>query len=290
MALTRTNTSLRRLALLALGTALMSTQAYARVGQVCLELPAGAGIVKAEIGSGCLPTSPGHKGEFETKVDRSSATISINGAYRQVGNARIGTTDCMGSQVIRQEVEAAGPRRYSVLINGQYSGVIDASDTRYGMRTVKECFAGSSQVQVPRPEVEAVFLRQHFRDWIARPRGSGKQTTDPIYRANYSTVAEAVAVLLGNHPEGMEGRPSAKVTISKARWRGGPFVKPPALRFMAVQIEEHGYLDDSVSGKRTFADIRPNRETGGWRIVGHWHQVMCARGDKAGQWSGEPCV
>lgn len=290
MALTPINTPIRRLALLALGTAFISTQAHARVGHVCLELPAGAGIVKAEIGSGCLPTSPGYEGEFEIKVDGNSATISIDGAYEQVGDARIGTADCMGSQVINQDAEAAGPRRYSVLVNGVYRGVIDASETRYGMRPVKECFASRSQVQLPRPEVETMYLRQQFRDWIARPRASGKQSNDPIYRANFASVAEAVAALLGGHPEAMEGRPSAKVTISRARWRGGPFAKPPAPEFMAVQIEEHGYLDDSVSGKRTFADVRPNRDGGGWRIVGHWHQWMCARGERAGQWSGKPCI
>ena len=99
-----------------------------------------------------------------------SATIAIDGKYKQVGDARIGTADCMGSQVINQDTEAAGPRRYSVLINGQYRGVIDASDTRYGMRPIKECFAGRSQVQIRKPEVETVYLRQQFRDWIARPR------------------------------------------------------------------------------------------------------------------------
>ena len=290
MALTRTNTPLRRLALLALGTVFIGTQAHARVGQVCLELPAGAEIVKAEIASGCLPTSPGYTGDFETTVDGSTATISINGAYKQESDTRIGTTDCMGSRVIEQQAEAAGPRRYSVLINGQYRGVIDASDTRYGMRAVKECFASRSQIVTPRPEAEAVYVRQQFKDWIARPKGTGKPPIDSIYRTNYSTIGEAVAALLGNHPEAIEGRPSTEITISKARWRRAAFTKPPALRFMAVQIEEHGYLDDSVSGKRTFADIRPNPEAGGWRIVGHWYQFMCARGDRAGQWSGEPCL
>ncbi len=289
MAFARTNKPLRRLALLALGTALVSTQAHARIGQVCLELPAGASTVKAEIASGCLPTSPGHTGAFETKVDGSTATITIDGAYKQEGGARIGTTDCMGSQVIKQEAEAAGPRRYSVVINGRYRGVIDASDTRYGMQAVKECFASSSQVAIPRPEAGAVYRREQFRDWTSRPLGQGKPPIGSIYRADYPSVAAAVAALLGNHPEGMEGRPNAQITISKGQWRGWPFTKPPAVRFMAVQIEEHGYLDDSVSGKRTFAEVRPNPETDGWRIMGHWYQFMCARGDRAGQWTGRPC-
>ena len=289
MFLTPTKRPLRRLALLAFGTAFITSQAHARLGEVCLELPAGAGIAKAEIASGCLPTSPDYEGDFEISVDAGTATIAINGAYTQVGDARIGTMDCMGSQIIEQEAKAAGPRRYSVVINGQYRGVIDASDTRYGMRPVRECFAGRGQVVNPRPELDTTYHRQQFSDWIEHPRGMGKPRMDPVFRTRYATLADAAAALLGNHPEGMEGRPSVEVTISKAQWRGRPFTKAPARPFMAVEIEEHGYLDDSVSGKRTFAEIRPDAKSNGWRIVGRWHQYMCARGETAGQWVGKPC-
>ena len=278
---------LRSAAVFAIASCAMTAQAQASVGNVCLELPAGAGIVKAEIASGCLPTSPGHEGAFQINVDASTATIAINGAYEPVREQLIGTMDCMGSQVIEQEAKAAGPRRYSVMINGRFSGVIDASDTTYGMRAVRECFADHSQVQGARPETLTVYKREMFRDWIARPKG---KTTDPLYTSSYTTIGDAVAALLGNHPESMEGRPSAEITVSKGEWRGFQFRKPPRVRFMAIQIEEHGYLDDSISGKRTFAELRRNPQTGAWSIGGHWHQFMCARNERAGQWSGEPCV
>lgn len=45
---------------------------------------------------------------------------------------------------------------------------------------------------------------------------------------------------------------------------------------MAVRIEEHGYLDDSVSGMRHFAAAKKDSETGEWRIS--FHRIKsCAR-------------
>ncbi|MDC8755320.1 hypothetical protein OIK40_11785 [Erythrobacter sp. sf7] len=58
---------------------------------------------------------------------------------------------------------------------------------------------------------------------------------------------------------------------------------------MAIRIEEHGLADDSVSGKRTFASAEPDPDTGGWRIVMHWHQWMCARGPNSGKWTSASC-
>lgn len=275
-----------RAALAALAASMMATQAQARVGQICLELPVGANTLKAEIASGCLPTSPRYEGAFDIQVDAATASIAINGSFTQIGEARIGTTDCMGARVLEQDTDAAGPRRYSVLVNGQYRGTLDASDTMFGMQAVRECFEGLNQIQQPRPERLTTYMREHFRDWIARPRG---KTTDPLYTTNYATIGEAAAALLGTHPEGQEGRPSAEIIISKGQWRGRPFLKPPAVRFMAVRIEEHGYLDDSVSGKRTFAELKQHAQTGEWRIAGHWHQFMCARGERAGRWSAQLC-
>lgn len=279
----------RPIALLALGAIFISSQANARLGEICLELPAGAQELKAQIGSGCLPTSPKYTDDFEVKVDGQNATISIDGSYKQVGDALIGTADCMGSRVIEETVEAAGPRRYSVVINGQYRGVLDASDRRDGAGAVKECFDSRSQLGRRALGAGKVYRRDQFSDWIARPKGQGKELRDPLYSREYATIPEAVAAAMGNHPESMDGMPSAAITISKAQWRGRPYQKPPAVRFMAVNIEEHGFLDDSVSGKRSFLDLRQNRETGMWRIGGHWHQFMCARGESAGQWSGKLC-
>jgi hypothetical protein len=116
----------------ALAIGLVTTGANARPGQICLELPAGASVVKAEIASGCLSTSQGYKGEFEVSVDANTATIAINGEFKPTRHSPIGTTDCMGSRVISEEAEAAGPRRYSVLVNGAYRGVLDAADTGSG--------------------------------------------------------------------------------------------------------------------------------------------------------------
>ncbi|MDJ0641913.1 MAG: hypothetical protein QNJ15_03770 [Erythrobacter sp.] len=273
----------RRIAVGVLATGLMATQAQARVGQICLELPAGAGTLKAEIASGCLPTSPAYEGAFAVQVDAHTATITINGGFTQVGDARIGTTDCMGSRVIEQEAKAAGPRRYSVIVNNRHVGAIDASDTQFGMRAVRRCFAGRSQVQVPSSDTMATYSISQFSDWIGRDEGKPAPITA-------STLGGLAAQLLGDHPESQEGRPSAKIEISPAQWQRRPWDKQTDRTFMAIRIEEHGYLDDSVSGRRTFATARRDTQTGEWSITGLWRQFMCARGEKAGQWSSEPCA
>lgn len=282
------NKGLLRAAAIALSAVAVSAQAQAqaKVGTICLELPAGAGTVKAQIASGCLPTSPQHKGAFSVEVDAERAVIAVDGSFKPTREQRIGTADCMGSRTIEQESEAAGPRRYSVVVNGEYRGVLDASDTQLGMRAVKECFAGSAQVHQRRPEVPATYHPAEFKDWIGRAKG---KPSNPLYTSGYATPAQAAAALIGDYPESMEGRPSAAITISKAQWRRFRYQKPPQVHFIAVRIEEHGFLDDSISGKRTFAELRHNSQSGEWRIAGHWYQFMCARGERSGQWSANPC-
>jgi len=288
----------RKAALTAFAASLLATQAQARVGQICLELPVGADVVKAKIASGCLPTSPGHKGAFEVDVDSETATIVINGAYKPVRKQRIGTADCMGRQIITQEAKAAGPRRYSVLVNGSYRGVIDASYTMVGLRAVQRCFPGAGQIQMAAPDRVTTYSRQQFKDWIGpgrgEPHGKGKPTKPSPTPILSATLGELAAKLLGPHPDTIEGTPSAEITISRARWRDGLSIRVPrgggARNFMAIQIEEHGYADDSVSGRRTFAMAQRDARSGEWRANEVWRQFMCSRGEKAGQWSGEPCA
>lgn len=273
----------RRAALFAVSGSLLATSAQARVGEVCLELPSGASTVKARIASGCLPTTPRYEGAFAIEVDTSRAVIAITGGFTQIGEARVATADCMGSRVLEQEAEAAGPRRYSVLVNGRFVGVLDASDTEYGMRAVTKCFAGRSQVRVPSPEVTFTYRRDQFADWIVR------DTSDVAEPATFPTLGLLAAHILGMHPETGEGRPSAEITISPAQWRRHPWERAQGRDFMAVRVEEHGYGDDSVSGKRSFAAAQFDPESGAWRIAGAWYQWMCSRGERAGQWSAEPC-
>ena len=284
---TRMIQTARKGALIAVSVALLSTQAHARAAQVCLELPAGASTVKAQISSGCLSSSPGYEAAFSVSVDAAEAVIAIDGDFKAKREMRVVTADCMGARTIEKEAEAAGPRRYSVMVNGQYRGVLDASDTQFGMRAVKECFEGRGQIQRPRPERVTTYRPGMFNDWIGRKKG---QPSNPVHQQGYKTLGFLAAALLGNHPENKEGRPSAQIKISKAAWQFGGFPKPPIPYFMAIEVEEHGYLDDSVSGKRTFAEIRQDPETGEWRIAGHWYQLMCARGEHAGQWSAQPCL
>ncbi|MEL7217483.1 MAG: hypothetical protein AAGK01_03525, partial [Pseudomonadota bacterium] len=245
---------------------------------------AGASTLKAEIGSGCLPTHPRYDGKFSVEVDAHSASIAINGGFTQIGDSRIGTADCMGSRTIEQEASAAGPRRYSVMVNGRFVGVLDASDTQFGMREVRRCYPGAGQRRRPSNDTMATYAKSHFADWIEQPKG------EKVAPVTAPTLGALAAELLGGHPESEEGRPTAKISIGLAQWQRRPFDKLADRRFMAIRIEEHGYLDDSVSGRRTFAAAHRDDQSGEWRVKGLWYQVMCARGARAGQWSSQPCV
>lgn len=276
----------------ALAIVALTAQAQARMGQVCLELPAGAGSLKTKIKSGCLPTFPKYKSAFDIGVDANTATIAINGGFEKIGDARIGTADCMGSRMVEKETTAAGPRRYSIIINDRFVGVLDASDAMSGMQAVQKCFAWPSQRTRPSPERVTTYRRSQFADWIeltpSKTWGKPPSSKQPPITAD--TLGLLAAQLLGNHPESKEGRQNAQITFSPARWQRERFQKLADYSFMAIQIEEHGYLDDSISGRRTFAAAKQHPQTGQWRVSAHWQQYMCARGSKAGQWTSQGCI
>ncbi len=267
--------------------AALSTPAHARLGQICLELPAGATVVKAEIGSGCIGSGRSYLEDFNIEVDAERALISIDGAFRPTRDVpRIGTADCMGSRVIEQEAEAAGPRRYSVVINGAYRGVLDASNTLSGASEVRECFAARSQVRLGQSAPLVVYAPHQFDEWISINEDNSHSV---VLGNRYGTLAELAAALQSGYPESMEGSPSVEVRISPARWQRNRMLGRYGPPFMAIQIEEHGYLDDSVSGKRIFAAAKLDEASGAWQITDHWHQLMCARGSRAGQWTDQSC-
>lgn len=268
--------------------AALSTPAHAKLGQICLELPAGANVVNAEIASGCIGSGRSYSGDFNIVVDAERAFISIAGEFRAAENSfHIGTADCMGSQLIEQEAEAAGPRRYSVVINGDYRGVLDASSNLAGAREVRQCFAAHSQLRLGQSAPLVTYAKYQFDDWIAAQE-NGSQSV--VLGKSYSTLAELTAALQSGHPESMEGRPRVEVQISPALWqRDDRFNDRSRQPFMAILIEEHGYADDSVSGQRIFAAAQFNEQSGKWTLNDHWHQLMCARGARAGQWTDQPC-
>ncbi len=75
------------------------------------------------------------------------------------------------------------------------------------------------------------------------------------------------------------------MSVSAAELTASAFI---ALRFIAVSITQHGYLDDSVSVGRYFAEVR--RDAGcQMKLEGLWSQNMRARGEHAGQRTGTPC-
>ena len=267
--------------------AALSTPAHAKLGQICLEMPAGANVVKAEIASGCIGSGRSYRDDFNIVVDAERALISIDGEFRLMRDPpRIGTADCMGSRVIEQEAEAAGARRYSVMINGTYRGVLDASSSLRGARDVRECFAGRSQLRLGQSAPLTVYAPHQFGDWISAGEDSSHSE---VIGNRYGSLAELAAALQSDHPESMEGQPSVVVRISPARWQRNRPIQRLGAPFMAIRVEEHGYSDDSVSGSRIFAAAKLDEASGTWQITDLWHQFMCARGSRAGQWTDQPC-
>lgn len=279
----------RLTALALIAASISATGALARVGKVCLELPSGANTLNATIASGCLPTHPRYKDDFAIAVDAGTAVIRVDGAFKQVGNSRIASADCMGSRTVEYTAEAAGARRYTVMINDRFAGVLDASDIMFGRRTASACFDGGGRGRKPQMMKNGVtvYSKGQFADWIGRTRTACTSKSVPI---SGDTLGEVAAQLLGNHPEGTEGRQSAQIAISLARWRREPADKLADRRFTAITIEVHGFLDDSVSGERIFAATRQDAQSGEWKVTAVWRQYMCRRGAHAGQWLGKPCI
>lgn len=277
-----------RSATFAIAASLVATGAQARIAKVCLDLPRGASTVTAKISSGCLPTHPQYKDAFNITVDPQTATINLTGGFEQIGNSRIGSADCMGSRTVEYSADAAGARRYSVIINSRYAGVLDASEAVTGTRGASECFAGNGRARGKGYDSPQRYSKRQFRDWIRRSGNPGVKTKSAAITGE--TLGDVAARLLGNHPEGTEGRQSAEITITPALWQREPAAKLTDRRFTAIQIEAHGFLDDSTSGQRIFASARQDARTGKWRTTNVWQQFMCRRGALAGQWSGKPCL
>ena len=85
--------------------------------------------------------------------------------------------------------------------------------------------------------------------WKPRTATSAMALVEPLYR---------------NHPEALEGRPELKIKLRK---------KKDAL---IIDIEQTGYLDDSVRGEKHRAIVVPSKN--GWRLERLGVKRSCYRG------------
>ena len=269
----------RKASLIAMGMLLMagSQAAQARVAFVCPQLNPATGKLSVKVSTGCITGMARYKDNtLSLDVDQHNAIITVTGEinYHPI-ESDIVTADCAGAQSITLEATDIEQRRYMV----SYESVPLALADLIEDPAPKACLSVRSAKDPYRhPTVDiATYMdwSQEMIDGWREWRGS-----DPVL---------LMAPLLANHPESEEGNPTLSFSFAKRHWVGIGYPGDPDRKpFLGVSIERHGFLDDSVSGDRYFAELR--YEDGVWRIEHLWGQSLCGRGKKAGQWSGEPCV
>ncbi|MEP5938276.1 MAG: hypothetical protein ABJ239_08115 [Erythrobacter sp.] len=259
------------------GLAMQAGAAQAKVSVVCPIYDRGTQTLSVKVGTGCMSTSSRLKNQnVQVTVDQDRALITVSGGFVFHASASgIGTADCMGAKNVTLETDGVEPRRYSVAYKDEPLGTLDL----LGDAETIDCLPTS---RTGRWLSAATMNVAHFKDWAFDPDGAWKD-----WRG--SSITALLEPILGNHPEGMEGRPEIAIEMSKARWNRMSFQKPPksAANFIAIEIERHGFADDSVSGDRYLAAAI--QTDGGWKISRLWSQQMCARGEFAGQWTAAPC-
>lgn len=259
-----------------LALAAQAQAAQARIGFICPELNPATGELTVKVDSGCVSSSASLiSNDLELAVDQEIAAINVTGEM-EFGGGPIQTADCMGRQQITLSASDIEQRRYSLIYQGEYVATFDMIEQPQSQKCV-----GPRSRNYAEGEIK---LRSSLKDWNDNPI-SGWQD----WRGD--SVFDVLSLILNSHPESMEGRATADIKVEKQRWRReavGPLVPHSSDPFFAVTITQHGYLDDSVSGGRYFADVRQD-EDGQWMVAGLWRQNMCARGKDAGQWTRERC-
>ncbi|MEL7445598.1 MAG: hypothetical protein AAGK02_07270 [Pseudomonadota bacterium] len=251
---------------------------HARVTYICPQLDTANSELQVRVSSGCMSTSTSYAGnDLELEVDQNYAQIRVTGDLQFNSGGRIQTADCMGRKDITLTAEGIEQRRYSVSYNGEW---LDTLDLIENPKPDKCLNAGARGIQ----SGYDLAFKSAYKDWNNDPVSGWRE-----WRG--TGVLNLLAPVLDGHPEGEEGRPTAMIEMKQMQWRREASLRDPShdpSPFIAVTITQHGYLDDSVSGGRYFAEVRMD-EAGEWKLSGLWGQWMCARGVKAGQWSGEPC-
>jgi len=263
----------------ALAMTAQTAAARSSVAHICPKLNTQTGELTVKVGSGCITSMAGfNKHDLELVVDQERAQILVTGSIDfHAPGSQIVTADCMGARSFELTASGVEARRYSVSFNGEYLGLRDMIEDP----APNECMSTARRV---RHHGIQHINRQSFKDWSDN-QVSGWQD----WRGD--DVFALLSPLLAGHPETDEGRPMVDIKIEQRFWnnawavRGKPWKSEP---FVAVWITRHGFLDDSVSGDRHFAELRMGE--GGWRIDELFSQSMCARGENAGQWTGELCA
>ena len=212
--------------------------------------------------SGCM--SSGYKyqsNNIKFEIDENRALITGSGKFTYKAGFRIMTADCGGARQFNFSLPNVEKRRYTVIINGKYRGILD--------------FTKSTG-----PVVLAVPPRNTANDFVEKSRLSASYAPVSLAKWKIRTAASVIDLffpITKNHPESLEGRPEMALSIRRGS----------NANTLTVRITNTGYLDDSVSGEKFVAIV--SRNTEGWYLDNLWRQNLCSRGTNAGKWVKTPC-
>jgi len=235
-------------------------QAFAKDLSICAEHNPSARDLTLIVSNRCVSSSYKYEGhDIEATVEQERAWIRIEGGFNYTPPASgIGTTDCGGAKQLKIKVPGAEARRYSVVHNSTYLGLID-----FTAKQGRICASERTHSAFP--------TAAELKKWTAVDIAEWKPGTAP-------SLMELIAPVFDGHPEAVEGRPTLSVEIEEA----------PKDDAMQIMVRMTGYLDDSVSGEEFAGLAAMGRD--GWVLKGLWKRQLCVRGPTAGQWTAEPCL
>lgn len=235
-----------------------AADAVAQPLSFCAGYNGGQKQLTLRIDNGCVTGSYKYLDhDLSVDVDEHSAAIISGGGFRYAPyEGRIVTGDCGGGR--REEFVFRGvePRRYSLIHDGEFVGVVDFTASHD-----QTCLRGKGPLT-------AVGFRHGWKRVVGGKAGDGGPPAERLI--------DLVMPFMAGHPESDEGRPTAN--FSFASGRNGE---------ITFKLTMTGYLDDSVAGERFEGTARLEAE--GWRLVELWSQTLCGRGGSAGQWVAGLC-
>ena len=246
------------------------------IKQVCLSYDKQTQELVASLRTRCLGSGARETtNTLALEVNPERALIAISGTYETRRTFHIGTADCMATQSFDLTASQVDQRRYSFVFDDRGLGVFDATQSD----TEKQCYALTAL------RSETRLAQREFEGWAMLE-------DHELWGMSAPQVSDIVAAMIGAEPETLEGKPETDIKIERIRWMPSIVPKPvgPSEQghdALAIRLTRHGLLDDSVSGERITAILRPAEN--GWKVNLLYGQIMCARGANAGQWTAERC-
>ncbi|MDH3742558.1 MAG: hypothetical protein OER56_13275 [Hyphomicrobiales bacterium] len=219
-----------------------------------------------DVSTGCTSSSYAYIGNnVNVVVDEERAVVRVTGRfdYQKRSSNNVAKADCMAAKRVSIEVAGVEGRRYRLMENGKFRGVVDFSEAAN-----RQCIGSKRSVS----KVGSVSIAN---------AGSGMKLARQLLKTqSAATIQEIIAPLLAAHAISAGSRASLSLDIN---------VKDDkAVRATAyARLTAHGLADDSVSGVRYTIGFASQGEV--WRVSGMRRENMCARGSQAGQWTSNPC-